>query len=161
MTTYPARRPIPWEVDEGRVVLEPPEPPSRIERWVRRLLRAPRRSQVRLDDEGTRAWLLADGTRTLGEAAREIAAELDPSTTAEEARVRLERFYAALVDRGALELRAAPEPTTDPLRGFPHHEEVPCGCGRTVRVPGDRDGAVRYRCPACGERRVHEPEVPA
>jgi len=71
----PIRRAI-WQEVDGRVVIDRPKPGGSglhgVIEWLRYWL-AMRR--IRLDKQGSRAWQLLDGSRTVGEAANALRLE--------------------------------------------------------------------------------------
>lgn len=136
---------------EGRAVIAVDAAPGRVERWIRRVFPGPDVRFATLDDLGTDAWLLADGSRTV----RAIAADLRAKhrESAEPAEERAARFATALAGRGWIRLATGPVSTGDDARGFtPERGYRVVSCTKCARArPIKAPPGARYLCPACGK----------
>lgn len=149
LAAFASRGDVEWDVDEGRVVLAIPKRYSRVERWLTRFLPGPEAVFVRLDDLGSAGWELADGARTVAEAAEAIRARF--GERAEPARERAAVFYADLARRGLARLTDAPAEARD-VRGFSRergYRRLRCRKCRAEQ-PMKAPRGARYRCPRCG-----------
>lgn len=147
LDAYPARADVPWDEVDGRVVLALPKPHGPVERLVNRIVPVADERHVSLEGASARVWLLADGTRTL----RELAREAFRDAPAERMEERAVRFAQDLAARGWLRLQDAPARAADAQRGLtPEKGYRAARCRRCktehrLRLP---QGA-RYFCPRC------------
>ncbi len=93
-----------WEERGGRVVIRRPAPVGRglgaLREGIRYVLGPPR---IRLDEVGSRAWHLCDGSRTVGEVAELLRREFGERVEPVEERVG--RLMEVLADEGLLGLK--------------------------------------------------------
>lgn len=142
-TTFPVRSPVPWATEDGRVVVLLPKRLGPVARALRALTKGPAHLRVPLDEVGSRAFLLADGTRTARGLAEALEAEFGERAGPPE---RALAFVATLARNGILLLARAPTP---PQPAEAAARPVACPrCGRAFHV-AEPLGA-RVRCPACG-----------
>ena len=135
---YPARRDVPWDEIDGRVVISLPKARSATTRLALRLFGAPRNTIATLEDDAARFWLASDGARTL----REMIALLGRSEAAALA------FARDLHARGFLELRERAGPIAQTLRGLPGFARPACRkCG--VVTPVRAKPGAPWLCPRC------------
>ena len=136
--TYPARRDLPWDEIDGRVMIALPKARSATTRLALRIFRAPRNTIVTLDADAARFWLASDGGKTL----REVAATLGKRDEAAAA------FALELQARGFLELRAQIEPLIETQRGLPGFARAACRKCREI-TPIRADAGAGWMCPRC------------
>lgn len=142
---YPVRVPAPWVREDRGVVVLLPKRLGPLARGVRRLTKGPAHLRVPLDEVGSRAFLLADGSRTASALAAELEREFGERAGPPE---RALGFVATLARNGLL--RLAREPVPAPEQPGPVREARCPACGRGFHV-ADPPG-TRLRCPACGGR---------
>ncbi len=95
----PLRNPqLEWRDEDGTVILEI----KRVKNWKTQMLNLlipiPSEHTVELDRIGTDVWRLMDGSRTIGQIARELASE--HQIEKREAEVSLQQFFKELGRRG-------------------------------------------------------------
>lgn len=141
---HPLRAPLPWVREEGLVVVLLPKRLGLLSGAMQRLLRGPLHLRVPLDEVGSRAFELADGTRTLRSLAAQLEQEFgDRAGPAD----RAAAFVGTLARNGLVLLAAAPGAVPEVA---PAQVRL-LGCGRcgqgfhVAEAPG-----TRLRCPACG-----------
>lgn len=144
---YPVRAPVPWVQEEGRVVVLLPKRLGPLARAMRQLTRGPTHLRVPLDEVGSQAFLLADGTRT----ARDLAAALEEAFGDRAGpQDRALAFLATLARNDLLLLATAPEAAPAPApaaapAGIRTAACPRCGHGfHVAEAPG-----TRLQCPAC------------
>ena len=142
--TFPARRDVPWDEIDGRVVLALPRHITWVQRIVSHIFPLGQTQIVTLDGPAAQFWLACDGRH----ATREIAKTLGDIPHAE---ARAQRFVADLAARGFLSLHEAPTPTQDRARGLtPEKGYARLRCRRCKRDQPLRLGAdTRWFCPHC------------
>jgi hypothetical protein len=146
---HPARADLPWDEVDGRVFVALPRRRTRVERWLSaRLFPTPENVLITLEGHAGAFWRLADGTRTLDDIARKLAALPGDAARMDERALAFARKLAA---RGLLRLPERPEPASDTRQGlherdgFRRHACRACGVRIPVRAP---DGAF-FLCPRC------------
>jgi hypothetical protein len=115
-----------------------------LSRFLRRIVRGPTHVRVALDAVGSRAFLLADGSRRAEDLAKSLEAEFGERASPDQ---RAMEFIGTLATHGMIALATAPVPPPPPLpvtaARCPH-------CGRAFHH-AERSGAA-VRCPACRRR---------
>jgi hypothetical protein len=142
---YPVRAPVPWVREEGCVVVLLPKPLGPLGQAARALTKGPGHVRVPLDEVGTRAFLLADGSRTAGTLAEDLEREFGERAGPRE---RALAFVATLARNGLVQL--AREPTPAPSEPAALRQVACTGCRRALHV-ADPPG-TRLRCPGCGRK---------
>lgn len=144
--TYPVRAPVPWVREAERVVVLLPKRLGPLARALRAATRGPEHLRVPLDEVGSRAFLLADGTRTARGIAAALEAEFGERAGPE---TRALAFVGSLARNGLLRLAQSPVAAPSPPNAAVRRATCP-GCGRGFHVaeaPG-----TRLRCPSCNAR---------
>ncbi len=95
------RTEVEWSERDGRVTVRRPRPGG-FRRTALRLLRLPTETTVHLDEVGSSAWRLMDGTRTVAEIRSELVAR-HPDIG--DLSARLGRFLGVMVSKGFVRLR--------------------------------------------------------
>lgn len=140
---YPVRAPVPWVQEDGRVVVLLPKRLGPLARAMRQLTRGPTHLRVPLDEVGSQAFLLADGTRT----ARDLAAALEQAFGDRAGPVdRALAFLATLARNDLLLLATAPGPAPAPAPAGIRTAACP-RCGHGFHVAEAL--GTRLQCPAC------------
>lgn len=144
--TYPIRASVAWVEEEGLVVVLLPKRLDPVSRALRRLTRGPAHLRVPLDEVGSQAFRLADGSRT----AAALAADLERAFAERAGPAERAMGFIAILARNRLLLlarqpAAAPPPRLDGVRLL--------ACPRCARGFHVAEGpGTRLRCPACGGR---------
>ena len=144
--TYPVRAAVPWVEEQGRVVVLLPKRLDPVSRFLRAATKGPAHLRVPLDEVGSRAFLLADGTRTGRDLAAALEREFGDRAGPEE---RALTFLGHLARNGLLLLATAPTPPAPAVDAATRSVSCPA-CGAMFHV-ADPPG-TRFRCPACGGR---------
>ena len=141
---YPVRAPVPWAEEEGRVVVLLPKRLGPVARAIQGLAGGPSHLRVPLDEVGSQAFRLADGSRTARALAQELERAFGERAGPEP---RALAFLTNLARNGVLRLAEAPTPAPAP-QGPPLRVAECAACGRGFHIaeaPG-----TRLRCPMCG-----------
>jgi hypothetical protein len=138
---YPVRAAVPWAEEGDRVVVLLPKRLDPVSRALRAATHGPAHLRVPLDDIGSMAFRLADGSRTAAQLAEELERAFGERAGP---RARALAFLGTLARNGLVLLARAPsEPGPAPA---PRATACPrCGAHFHTADPG----GTRLRCPAC------------
>lgn len=139
---YPVRAAVPWRQEGASIVVLLPKRLGPLSRGFRALTKGPGHLRVPLDEVGSRAFLLADGSRTAASLAEELEREFGARAGPRE---RALAFVASLARNGIVHL--AREPTAAPAPAALRAARCEA-CGASF--PAADPPGTRLRCPACG-----------